>query len=89
MAYECDYCGRGQWQAGELRLVPDVKLGGARQMCCHDCYHAEDPCDDETCAFSTHQTSDEWAEDRQAYCEAVAEAKAEAHRARMQDEGLL
>ncbi len=87
--HECDYCGRAQWQTGTLRLVPDVKLGGARQMCCHDCYHDNDPCDDDACEWLSHQTADEWAEERQARVEAIAADKAEAHRARMQERGAL
>ena len=65
---------------GQLRMVPDEDFGGAVQMMCHDCWHGSEPtCDDDDCEWLAFQTADEWAEERQAYCEAVAEAKAEAH----------
>lgn len=89
MCFSCDYC-ETALPGGKLRMVPEPKLSGGLQMMCHDCWHSGEPtCDDDDCEWLAFQTADEWAEERQAYCEAVAEAKAEAHRARMQDEGLL
>lgn len=92
MCFSCDYC-ETALPGGKLRMVPDADIGGAVQMMCHDCYHThgdEPLCADfDDCEWLAFQTADEWTEERQAYCEAVAEAKAEARRARMQDEGLL
>ena len=90
MCYSCDYCGKGQWSA-QLRMVPDASLSGALQMCCHDCYHDADPCEDDGCAWFDRQTADEWAEERQAQAEMRAEAladKADAARAMRQEAGF-
>lgn len=74
-------------------MVPDKSIGSAVQKTCHDCYHThgdEPLCADfDDCAWQRFKTADEWEEGRWNYCLEVAEAKAEAHRARMQDEGLL
>lgn len=92
MAHVCDFCSQ-VFTGGKVRIVPDKSIGSAVQKTCHDCYHThgdEPLCADfDDCAWQRFKTADEWAEERQAICEAVAEAKAEAHRARMQDEGLL
>ena len=92
MCFSCDYC-ETALPGGKLRMVPEPKLSGGLQMCCHNCWHTHGDlrtcADPDDCAWLAFKTADEWAEERQAHCEAVAEAKAEAHRARMQDEGLL
>lgn len=92
MCFSCDYC-ETALPGGKLRMVPDEDFGGAVQMMCHDCWHTHGDlrtcADPDECEWLAFQTADEWAEERQALCEAVAEAKAEAHRARMQDEGML
>ena len=80
MCFSCDYCPHPM-PGVPLRMVEDPSIGGALQMCCHDCWHrefVEAHCDDsDDCEWLALKTADEWAEERQTQAEMRAEALAD------------
>lgn len=86
MCFSCDYC-ETALPGGKLRMVPDASLSGGLQMCCHDCWHSDEPTCNESddCEWLAFQTADEWAEERQAQAEMAADDKAHARRSSLME----